>query len=145
MISDDIFRGHGVEVRLKTTSNHFLIVKETLTRIGTAPKDGEKVLHQSCHILHKRGRYAIVHWKELHELDGVQTDLSRDDLRIRNRAATLLDQWGLATIVDPSLCEDLCPMSALKVLTTEEKKAGEWRLVERYQIGRRRDGPRMAA
>jgi endonuclease III len=91
--TEDIFEGYGVEVKLNHEDD-FLKVKETLTRIGVSSKK-EKKLYQSCHILHKRGRYAILHFKELLALDGLETDTSENDLARRNTIVKLLEEWGL--------------------------------------------------
>jgi len=131
---DDIFRGKGVEVRIGDDDN-FLKIKETLTRIGIASKK-DKTLYQSCHILHKQGRYSIVHFKELFELDGKSSDFSQEDQARRNTIVKLLEEWGLLKIVDPDLIKkNTAPLSQVKILPFKEKK--EWNLVTKYSIGKK--------
>jgi len=129
----DIFMGYGVEVTLEEKDD-FLKVRETLTRIGVASKK-DKILYQSCHILHKQGRYAITHFKELFALDGKETDLSDNDLSRRNAIANLLEDWGLVKLVDPVSTETPEPifLSQVKILSHKEKK--EWQLIPKYNIG----------
>jgi len=123
-----------VEVSLKEPDD-FLKVRETLTRIGVASRK-EKKLYQSCHILHKQGRYYIVHFKELFALDGKNTNLSLNDVQRRNRIIQLLSDWGLITIVTPSKIEDLAPLNQIKVLSFKEKN--DWTLESKYNIGRKK-------
>ena len=114
----------------------FLKVRETLTRIGVSSKN-EKKLFQSCHILHKQGRYFIVHFKELFLLDGKKSDLSLNDVQRRNRIAKLLADWNLLTLAEEyKVAEDMAPMSQIKVIPHREKK--EWQLIAKYSIGNRR-------
>jgi Bacteriophage translational regulator len=116
--------------------NDFLKIKETLTRIGVASRKDKK-LYQSCHILHKQGRYAIVHFKELFALDGKATDFSEEDKARRNTIATLLEEWGLVQLVDPSKTADpKAPMNQIKVISYKEK--GDWELCSKYSIGKTR-------
>jgi hypothetical protein len=130
--TEDIFDGLGVEVRLKTKDD-FLKVRETLTRMGVSSKK-EKKLYQSCHILHKRGRYAIMHFKEMLELDGLETDISDNDLGRRNIIVKLLVDWGLVEAVDPDeYKEPMISMAQLKIIPHKEK--GDWVLVPKYHIG----------
>lgn len=130
--TEDIFEGLGVEVRLKTKDD-FLKVRETLTRMGVSSKK-EKKLYQSCHILHKRGRYAIMHFKEMLELDGLETDISDNDLGRRNIIVKLLVDWGLVEAVDPEeYTEPMITLAQLKIIPHKEK--GEWQLVPKYHIG----------
>lgn len=113
----------------------FLIVKETLTRMGIASKS-EKKLTQSCHILHKRGRYAIVHFKELFLLDGKQADFTEEDRARRNTIANLLEDWDLIKIEEPEKTEEpVLPMSMVKVIPAKEKK--DWELCSKYSIGKK--------
>jgi hypothetical protein len=112
----------------------FLKVRETLTRIGVASRK-DQTLYQSCHILHKQGRYFIVHFKELFALDGKHADLSDNDLHRRNTVAHLLEDWGLVDIINPDVCEDTAPLSQIKVLAFGEKN--DWNLVTKYNIGKR--------
>lgn len=115
----------------------FLKIKETLTRIGIASRK-EKKLWQSCHILHKRGNYYIVHFKELFALDGKQTDFTEDDLARRNTIANLLAEWNLYTIDNPTICETpRAPLAHIKILPYKEKS--EWELCSKYTIGRKKN------
>lgn len=134
-MSDNIFKGLGVEI-LINTEDDFLKVRETLTRIGIASRK-DKILYQSCHILHKQGRYAIIHFKEMFALDGKETDFTDEDRGRRNTIAKLLADWGLITIVDTASAEaPLANMSQIKILPHREK--AEWTLVEKYNIGKKR-------
>ena len=125
-----------VEVTLGEPDD-FLKVRETLTRIGVASRK-EKKIYQSCHILHKQGKYYIVHFKELFALDGKNTNLSINDLQRRNRIVQLLLDWGLVSIVEQSKekIADLAPLNQIKVLSYKEK--GEWTLESKYNIGRKK-------
>ena len=125
-----------VEVTLGEPDD-FLKVRETLTRIGVASRK-EKKIYQSCHILHKQGKYFIVHFKELFALDGKNTNLSTNDLQRRNRIVQLLLDWGLVSIVEESKekISDLAPLNQIKVLSFKEKN--EWRLESKYNIGRKK-------
>ena len=114
----------------------FLKIKETLTRIGVASKKEQK-LYQSCHILHKQGKYYIVHFKELFALDGKPTDFSAEDKGRRNTIAQLLEEWGLIKIVEPERGNDpKAPLSQIKVLPHKEKS--NWTLEAKYNIGRKK-------
>ena len=115
--------------------DEFLKVRETLTRIGVASRKDRK-LYQSCHILHKQGKYYIVHFKELFALDGKNTNLSLNDVQRRNRISKLLSDWGLISIVDESQIEDVAPLNQIKVLSYKDK--GEWTLESKYNIGRKK-------
>lgn len=132
MTTEDIFEGYGVEVKLKTADD-FLKTKETLTRIGVASHKEGKKLYQSCHILHKRGRYAIVHFKELFELDGKASSITDEDIARRNKIAKLLEDWGLVTIVEKSKIGDEITTAQIKVIPFKEKS--EWELLPKYNIG----------
>ena len=110
----------------------FLKVRETLTRIGVASRK-EKKLFQSCHILHKQGRYFIVHFKELFLLDGKHSDFSENDMQRRNRITKLLSDWGLVEVVDELMIEDASSVSQIKILPHKEK--ADWELVPKYSIG----------
>ena len=123
-----------VEVTLGAPDD-FLKVRETLTRIGVASRK-EKKIYQSCHILHKQGKYYIVHFKELFALDGKNTNLSTNDVQRRNRIIQLLADWGLITIVNPTQISDLAPLNQIKVLAFKEKN--EWTLESKYNIGRKK-------
>lgn len=113
----------------------FLKVKETLTRIGVASRK-DRVLYQSCHILHKQGRYFIVHFKELFALDGKQADLTDNDIERRNTIAKLLSDWGLIKIKDSNNFFNTAPLSQIKVLSYKEKD--EWTLQSKYNIGKKK-------
>ena len=123
-----------VEVSLAEPDD-FLKVRETLTRIGVASRK-EKKIYQSCHILHRQGRYYIVHFKELFALDGKHTNLSLNDVQRRNRIIQLLSDWGLITVVTPEKIEDVAPLNQIKVLAFKEKD--EWTLESKYNIGRKK-------
>ena len=120
-----------VEVRLKQPDD-FLKVRETLTRIGVASRS-EKKLYQSCHILHKQGRYYIVSFKELFLLDGKTSDFSENDMQRRNRITKLLSDRGLVDVVEETKIENTCSMSQIKIIPHKEKS--EWQLIPKYQIG----------
>jgi len=120
-----------VEVTLKEPDD-FLKVRETLTRIGVASRK-EKKIYQSCHILHKQGRYYLVHFKELFALDGKHANLTSNDVQRRNRIAQLLADWGLIGIVDTSKIQDIAPLNQIKVLAYRDKD--EWVLETKYNIG----------
>jgi len=122
-----------VEVTLNEPDD-FLKVRETLTRIGVASRK-EKKLYQSCHILHKQGRYYIVHFKELFALDGKHANLTVNDVQRRNRIARLLSDWGLISIVKESSVEDIAPLNQIKVLSYKDK--GDWILEQKYNIGKK--------
>ena len=123
-----------LEVSLKEPDD-FLKVRETLTRIGVASRK-ERKLYQSCHILHKRGKYYIVHFKELFALDGKPTNILQNDLQRRNRIAKLLSDWGLVDIVVEEQAEDLAPLNQIKVLSFKDKS--EWTLESKYNIGKKK-------
>lgn len=131
---EDVFRGLGVEVTLPN-DEAFLKVKETLTRIGIASKKDRK-LYQSCHILHKKGRYAIIHFKELFMMDGKENNFSEEDKSRRNTIVNLLEEWDLVNTVDSSKIEDpVAPLSQIKILPYREKES--WELVPKYSIGKK--------
>ena len=116
----------------------FLKVRETLTRIGVASRK-EKKLYQSCHILHKQGRYFIVHFKELFALDGKHANLTVNDVQRRNRIAKLLADWGLISVVKPDSVNDVAPLNQIKVLAYKDK--GDWVLEQKYNIGKKTKPP----
>ena len=120
-----------VEVTLNEPDD-FLKVRETLTRIGVASRK-EKKIYQSCHILHKQGRYFLVHFKELFALDGKHANLTSDDVQRRNRIAQLLVDWGLVGIVSAESIQDVAPLNQIKVLSYKDK--GDWILETKYNIG----------
>lgn len=112
----------------------FLKVRETLTRIGVASRK-EKKLYQSCHILHKQGKYFIVHFKELFALDGKRANLTINDVQRRNRIIQLLSDWGLVTVSDADAIQDIAPLNQIKVLAYKDKE--NWVLETKYNIGRK--------
>ena len=124
-----------IEVGLREPDD-FLKVRETLTRIGVASRK-EKKLYQSCHILHKQGKYYIVHFKELFALDGKKANLSLNDVQRRNRIVQLLGDWGLVSINSKESIADVAPLSQIKVLAYKEK--GEWTLESKYNIGKKKE------
>lgn len=126
-----------VEVRIGEEGD-FLKIKETLTRIGIASRK-ERKLFQSCHILHKQGRYYIVHFKELFALDGKSSNLSDEDVSRRNTIANLLQDWGLLKVVNPASKDSLASLSGIKILSHKEKN--EWELVAKYNIGKKKRDP----
>ena len=123
-----------IEVLLNEPDD-FLKVRETLTRIGVASRK-EKKLYQSCHILHKQGRYYLVHFKELFALDGKHANLTVNDVQRRNRIIRLLSDWGLVNIVKEESVVDIAPLNQIKVLAYSEK--GDWVLETKYNIGKKR-------
>jgi hypothetical protein len=138
-MAEDIFHidfpGYNpLEVTL-TQPDDFLKVRETLTRIGVASRK-DKVLYQSCHILHKQGRYFIVHFKELFALDGKSADLTDNDLERRNTIAKLLIDWGLVKVAKPELFQELAPLSQIKVIAFKDKH--DWSLQTKYNIGKKK-------
>ena len=124
-----------LEVRLNEPDD-FLKVRETLSRIGVASRK-DKTLFQSCHILHKQGKYYIVHFKELFALDGKDTNLSENDIARRNTIANLLADWGLVDVVGTTKIE-AAPLSQIKVISFKEK--GDWKLETKYNIGKKKEG-----
>ena len=123
-----------VEVALGQPDD-FLKIRETLTRIGVASRK-ERKLYQSCHILHKQGKYYIVHFKELFALDGKKTNLSLNDVQRRNRIIQLLSDWGLLEVVSTDKIEDVAPLNQIKVLSFKDKD--DWTLESKYNIGRKK-------
>ena len=123
-----------IEVLLNEPDD-FLKVRETLTRIGVSSRK-EKVLYQSCHILHKQGQYYVVHFKELFALDGKPSNISENDIQRRNAIAKLLEEWGLIKILNPKLLEDnIAPLHQIKIIAFKEKD--EWDLIAKYNIGKK--------
>lgn len=129
----EIFNDLGVEISFASEDN-FLMIKETLTRIGIASKKENK-LFQSCHILHKQGKYAILHFKEMFILDGKVSTLSEEDIKRRNRIVKLLEEWGLIKVLEPNKIteEKLAPLNHVKVIKSKEK--ANWDLQPKYLIG----------
>ena len=123
-----------IEVSLNEQDD-FLKVRETLTRIGVSSRK-EKVLYQSCHILHKQGKYYIVHFKELFALDGKPSNLTENDIQRRNAIANLLEEWGLVKILNRKLLEDnIAPLHQIKIISFKEKD--DWELITKYNIGKK--------
>lgn len=127
---NDLFQGYGIRVKIKP--DNFLKIVETLTRLGVA-SNLNKTLYQSCHILHKQGHYAIMHFKEMFALDGKVATLSDEDIARRNKIAALLEEWGLLEIAGEK--GRIAPSSAVKVLSYKEKD--QWILREKYKVGRK--------
>jgi len=124
-----------VEVKLAEEED-FLKVRETLTRIGVASRK-DRTLYKSCHILHKQGKYYIVHFKELFALDGKPTNFAEEDIARRNTIANLLTEWGLITLVDPIKTEEpVAPLSQIKIISYKDKDA--WELITKYNIGKKK-------
>lgn len=133
---DDLFKGYGVEILLEN-EEAFLKIRETLTRIGVASRK-ERKLYPSCYILHKRGYYRIVHFKELFALDGRPTNLSENDLARRNSIALLLQDWELLKLSNENLVrENTVDLGQIKILTHREK--GDWEISHKYSIGSRKN------
>lgn len=128
-----------IEVVLKEPDD-FLKVRETLTRIGVASRK-EKKLYQSCHILHKRGKYYIVHFKELFALDGKKANLTINDVQRRNRIIQLLCDWGLITVTNADQIKEIAPLNQIKVIAFKEKN--EWILETKYNIGKKKVVPKQ--
>ena len=123
-----------IEVKLNEQDD-FLKIRETLTRIGVSSRK-EKVLYQSCHILHKQGKYYIVHFKELFALDGKPSNISENDIQRRNAIANLLEEWGLVKILNYKLIEEnIAPLHQIKIISFKEKD--EWDLIAKYNIGKK--------
>jgi hypothetical protein len=132
-MEEDIFRGNGIEVTIASPDD-FLKIKETLQRIGVASKKSN-TLWQSCHILHKQGKYAIMHFKELFIMDGKESDITDNDLDRRNTITKLLQDWGLLKVVDSGSLEYLAPLSQIKIIAHKDKK--DWQLESKYSIGKK--------
>jgi hypothetical protein len=133
----DIFKGVGVEITLDN-EDAFLKVRETLTRIGVSSRK-EKVLYQSCHILHKQGRYVILHFKELFALDGKPSTITDNDIQRRNAITHLLEDWGLLKILKEEkekIVENLAPLHQIKIIAFKEKS--DWELISKYTIGKKK-------
>jgi hypothetical protein len=133
-MQEDIFKGVGIEISLPSPDS-FLKVKETLTRIGISSRK-EKKLYQTCHILHKQGRYAILHFKELFILDGKKNTFTDEDEARRNTIVNLLEEWELIEVVDPESSNDpIAPLNQVKILSHKEKS--NWTLEAKYNIGKK--------
>lgn len=138
MNNEDVFKGLGVPISIENPDD-FLVIKETLERMGicTIPKGGEKTLYQSCHILFKRGQYAIMHFLELFELDGRGNNFSNDDRLRRNLIAKRLEEWGLLKILNPELVKESAPQSSITIIPYDSKSDGSVKFVQKYKIGRK--------
>lgn len=134
MQTENIFKGVGVEIKLPSPDN-FLKVKETLTRIGISSRK-EKKLYQSCHILHKQGRYSILHFKELFILDGKNNTFTDEDKARRNTIVNLLEEWDLIEVINPEESQDtVAPLNQIKILSHKDKD--NWILEAKYNIGKK--------
>ena len=134
---NDIFKGVGVEITLEN-EDAFLKVRETLTRIGVSSRK-EKILYQSCHILHKQGRYVILHFKELFALDGKPSTITDNDVQRRNAIAKLLEEWGLVKLLPDEkdrIESNTAPLSQIKIIAYKDKS--EWKLMSKYTIGKKK-------
>lgn len=136
-MSNDVFEGKGVRVKLRNPDD-FLIVKESLERIGIliSNKEGNKTLYQSCHILHKRGNYAIMHFFELFELDGRASNCKPDDLLRRNLITKRLEEWGLLEVIDKELIQECSAQNSITIVPYEDKMNGSVAFVQKYKIGK---------
>lgn len=121
-----------LEVSLREPDD-FLKIRETLTRIGVSSKKDQNTLYQSCHILHKRGRYFLVHFKELFLLDGKESNLTVNDVQRRNSIAQLLSDWGLLSVLNPTAFKDMAPLKQIKIISHRDKSV--WNLIPKYAIG----------
>lgn len=130
-LSSKIFNNVGIHVKL-TEDDDYMIVKETLSRIGVSPK-GKKILYQSCHLIHKNDVYIIAHFKELFALDGLPSNVSEEDLKRRNTIVKLLEEWELLEIVDKEKINDSMPINGLKIVKYSEKD--DWELIPKFNPG----------
>ena len=131
MSTDDIFKGVGVPITL-TKKDNYLVVKETLERIGVSPKN-KKVLYQSCHIVHKNDNYIIAHFKELFKLDNLKSDVTDEDIKRRNAIIKLLEEWELIKVSNSSLIENKMQINGLKILRYDERD--DWDLIPKFNTG----------
>lgn len=137
---DDLFKGLGVRVKLNDPDD-FPKIRETLERIGICTvKDGVKTLWQSCHILHKRGQYAIMLFFELFEMDGRLANYKKDDILRRNLIVTRLEEWGLLEIIDKELIIEMASQSSITIIPYEDRLNGSVRFVQKYKIGKNYNG-----
>lgn len=130
-ISDKTFNNVGVHIKLFDDED-FMVVRETLSRIGVSPK-GKNVLYQSCHLIHKNEVYIIAHFKELFALDGLPSNISEEDIKRRNAIIKLLEEWELLEVVDKTKIKDAMPISGLKIIKHGEKK--DWELIAKFNPG----------
>lgn len=129
--SDKTFNGIGVHVKLFDDED-FMVVRETLSRIGVSPK-GKKVLYQSCHLIHKNNVYIVAHFKELFALDGLPSNVSEEDIKRRNAIVKLLEDWELVEVVDKEKIQDKMPVNGLKIIRYSEKN--DWELIPKFNPG----------
>jgi hypothetical protein len=129
--SDKTFNGIGVHVKLFDDED-FMVVRETLSRIGVSPK-GKKVLYQSCHLIHKNNVYIVAHFKELFALDGLPSNVSEEDIKRRNAIVKLLEDWELVEVVDKEKIQDKMPVNGLKIIRYSEKD--DWELIPKFNPG----------
>lgn len=130
-ISDKVFNNVGVHIKL-LDSEDYMVIKETLSRIGVSPK-GKKVLYQSCHLIHKNDVYIVAHFKELFSLDGLPSNTSEEDIKRRNTIIKLLEDWELLEVVDKEKIKNTLPINALKIIKYEEKD--DWDLIPKFNPG----------
>lgn len=130
-ISKNVFKGVGVEVKLFDEED-FMVVRETLSRIGVSPK-GKNVLYQSCHLIHKDGIYVVAHFKELFALDDLPANVSEEDLKRRNSIIKLLEEWELVEVLEKNKIKEQMPVSGLKIIKHSEKD--NWELVPKFNTG----------
>jgi len=130
-VSNGVFKNVGVHVKLFDDED-FMVVRETLSRIGVSPK-GKNTLYQSCHLIHKNGVYVIAHFKELFALDDLPSNVSEEDIKRRNAIVKLLEEWELLEIIDKDLVKDSMPLSGLKIIKYGEKD--KWELVAKFNTG----------
>lgn len=131
MSTSDIFKGVGVPVKL-TKKENYLVIKETLERIGVSPKN-KKVLYQSCHIVHKNEQYMIAHFKELFKLDNLKSEVSDEDIQRRNAIVNLLEEWDLIEVHDPKMIENKMGINGVKILRYDERD--DWDLIPKFNTG----------
>ncbi len=131
MSTSDIFKGVGVPVKL-TKKENYLVIKETLERIGVSPKN-KKVLYQSCHIVHKNEQYMIAHFKELFKLDNLKSEVSDEDIQRRNAIINLLEEWGLIKVQDSNMIENRMGINGVKILRYDERD--DWDLIPKFNTG----------
>jgi hypothetical protein len=131
MSTSDIFKGVGVPVKL-TKKENYLVIKETLERIGVSPKN-KKVLYQSCHIVHKNEQYVIAHFKELFKLDNLKSEVSDEDIQRRNAIINLLEEWGLIKVQDSNMIENRMGINGVKILRYDERD--DWELIPKFNTG----------
>lgn len=130
-ISEKTFNNVGVHIKLLDDED-FMVVRETLSRIGVSPKN-KKVLYQSCHLIHKNGVYIIAHFKELFALDGLPSNISEEDIKRRNSIVSLLEEWELVEVIDKEKITEKLPVNAIKIIKHTEKN--EWELVPKFNPG----------